>query len=567
MTSGINPKLALQAIEQIEARYQQWLVAPYSERISDLTNYLAQDLNRAAKLQKKFRGFLEPFARALVTARIAATLAAIYVTGREQPELVEFQDDPISIVWNLPPAEAIRYFMGKRIITRDDFDRLTKRERQYAFTVSRVSEQKLLEDIHERILNNLKSGQPRQKLEKELQQLLPDFARHRIELIANQNLRQATMQGRFEQMWRTRQLLPYVQWKTMGDDRVRPEHRALHNQIWRLEQIPFWPPLGFNCRCWVIQLSGRKIQGRQVIADPGLYNTIDGDRILVARVDDATQYFLNGAPMKFELSQKPQSLFSTPAPPSARAQAKAPRTLAELESAVQAAQAKYRGDKQPIRQIDWDWPGDPDQPSTIADWYNGRIRIRRDISPKIQQALDKLARGEPLSFDETDALQTLWHEIGHSRGSQDFWGYDDPLKPDRRFEIEVVNEMHARLRLEQFVRSLGFDPSLLSARGELAIGKGYQWWLIEMRRALEAAGIGQLEATAFFEKLNLQKPTVTYLDSLLDFIGERLQLPQAHRNRLRQDIVAELRDKGGISDFRWEIEFLARALKIKPAHW
>jgi len=53
-------------------------------------------------------------------------------------------------------------------------------------------------------------------------------------------------------------VLPLLQYQTVGDGRVRPTHQALDNII-RPINDPFWkqyyPPNGWRCRCTVIQLS------------------------------------------------------------------------------------------------------------------------------------------------------------------------------------------------------------------------------------------------------------------------------------------------------------------------
>jgi hypothetical protein len=53
-------------------------------------------------------------------------------------------------------------------------------------------------------------------------------------------------------------VLPLLQYQTIGDGRVRPTHQALDNII-RPISDPFWkqyyPPNGWRCRCTVIQLS------------------------------------------------------------------------------------------------------------------------------------------------------------------------------------------------------------------------------------------------------------------------------------------------------------------------
>ena len=51
-------------------------------------------------------------------------------------------------------------------------------------------------------------------------------------------------------------IIPYVQYITVGDRRVRNEHELLHNRIFRLsdqEAMNLWPPNGYGCRCEMIQ--------------------------------------------------------------------------------------------------------------------------------------------------------------------------------------------------------------------------------------------------------------------------------------------------------------------------
>jgi SPP1 gp7 family putative phage head morphogenesis protein len=55
----------------------------------------------------------------------------------------------------------------------------------------------------------------------------------------------------------TKHLLPYLQYETVGDQRVRPTHQALDGIVRKVDD-PFWlsymPPNGWNCRCTVLQL-------------------------------------------------------------------------------------------------------------------------------------------------------------------------------------------------------------------------------------------------------------------------------------------------------------------------
>lgn len=53
-------------------------------------------------------------------------------------------------------------------------------------------------------------------------------------------------------------LYPAYQYKTLEDNRVREDHRRLHNMIW-LNNDPvwnrIWPPNGWNCRCYIKPLN------------------------------------------------------------------------------------------------------------------------------------------------------------------------------------------------------------------------------------------------------------------------------------------------------------------------
>jgi SPP1 gp7 family putative phage head morphogenesis protein len=73
----------------------------------------------------------------------------------------------------------------------------------------------------------------------------------------------AVAQARSASKWQTfekeARIYPQLQYRTAGDGRVRPEHRVL-DKIVRPVNDKFWdwavPPLGWNCRCNVIQIGG-----------------------------------------------------------------------------------------------------------------------------------------------------------------------------------------------------------------------------------------------------------------------------------------------------------------------
>lgn len=75
-------------------------------------------------------------------------------------------------------------------------------------------------------------------------------------------IQSANMASKWVDIDRDKDLYPYLQYKTVGDNLVRPEHQALSGIIKKVDD-PFWssyyPPLGWNCRCSVTQLSKSEV--------------------------------------------------------------------------------------------------------------------------------------------------------------------------------------------------------------------------------------------------------------------------------------------------------------------
>jgi len=74
--------------------------------------------------------------------------------------------------------------------------------------------------------------------------------------------KQARMAQKWQRIQDNKDLFPYLQYRTIGDGRVRDEHAVLDNVIKRADDA-FWqnyyPSNGWNCRCTVIQLRSGEV--------------------------------------------------------------------------------------------------------------------------------------------------------------------------------------------------------------------------------------------------------------------------------------------------------------------
>ena len=78
-----------------------------------------------------------------------------------------------------------------------------------------------------------------------------------LQTVFNTNVSTAYGAGRFRQLTDPDVIeeRPYVQYRTVGDMRVRDQHRLLDDMIFRADDTTFagvYPPNGFNCRCSVV---------------------------------------------------------------------------------------------------------------------------------------------------------------------------------------------------------------------------------------------------------------------------------------------------------------------------
>jgi len=165
---------------------------------------------------------------------------------------------------DLPAGNAADYLRGLTPVTKQTFDGLSAQYQKDAFTVAGVSDVRLIEKIRDELAQVLKDGGTQKDFEAAVAKLtstegVEQVAAFTLDTVFTTNMQKAYSLGRFEQLTdpAVKSALPYWQYLTVGDSRVRPEHAVLDYFTARAED-PVWrkiyPPNGFNCRCIVIGL-------------------------------------------------------------------------------------------------------------------------------------------------------------------------------------------------------------------------------------------------------------------------------------------------------------------------
>lgn len=157
--------------------------------------------------------------------------------------------------------EAIDYLKGKLPETTQAWDDLAGPVHGKVFTVAGATKVDLVRDLQRSLVSALENGTTITQFRKDFDQAVQQHGwtyqgkrGWRTSVIFDNNMRSAHMAGRWSQIQAGKERRPYLQYRTAGDARVRPQHRAWNGLIFPVDDA-FWqthyPPNGWGCRCAV----------------------------------------------------------------------------------------------------------------------------------------------------------------------------------------------------------------------------------------------------------------------------------------------------------------------------
>lgn len=174
----------------------------------------------------------------------------------------------------LPWQDAIAWLREKVPMPTEAWDELWQEFQDYAFTVAGVTRAELLDDIQQQLIKAMEDGTGIHEWKRDFKKLASDrgwtpdpeaFAPWRVELILQQNLRNAYAAGRWQQINDpvVAKNRPYLMWRHRDSVNPRLAHLALDGKVFPLSD-PLWkiafPPCGFFCKCQAYTLSDREVR-------------------------------------------------------------------------------------------------------------------------------------------------------------------------------------------------------------------------------------------------------------------------------------------------------------------
>lgn len=173
-------------------------------------------------------------------------------------------------IGSVPFQEAIDFFKAKLNLPTQYWDDLVGSVHSKAFTVAGAIKADLLADLREAVDQAINKGTGMGEFRKSFDDLVSKHGwdyngqrAWRTRVIYDNNLHSAHMAGRWQQIQRLKDRRPFIQYLTVGDRRVRPEHRQWDRLVLSIDD-DWWnthfPPNGWGCRCSVRSLSPRQLR-------------------------------------------------------------------------------------------------------------------------------------------------------------------------------------------------------------------------------------------------------------------------------------------------------------------
>lgn len=219
---------------------------------------------------------------------IARAIFFQYITGYfSVDEPLNFASPTGEMVFKKPYEDQVNYFKSKGfVLSPYSYKDVWGKAHAQAFTCARVADMDILKDVHEHLADVMTTGATKKEFRKNMVSLLqkkgwydlgnwdasmipgrnndnviyekPSLLPWHLDIIYRNNLATSFQVGRYDQLQKTKAVLPYWQYKSVQDASTRPEHALMHNNIYHAND-KFWsrwyPPNGYNCRCFVVSLS------------------------------------------------------------------------------------------------------------------------------------------------------------------------------------------------------------------------------------------------------------------------------------------------------------------------
>ena len=169
---------------------------------------------------------------------------------------------------------ALDNFLKKYPALYNDIENEMEYARQKYFWIKRVTDVNVTEKIFKQMSNTLENGGTFKEWKKDVDNILSQSGltlnEGYLKTVFRTNMNHAYNAGIYMKMDKYKERYPYYQYCGTLDDREQEHTRELNGKIFKIgtpEADKYFPPNGFNCRCYTISLTADEVNPDEVVGN------------------------------------------------------------------------------------------------------------------------------------------------------------------------------------------------------------------------------------------------------------------------------------------------------------
>lgn len=169
---------------------------------------------------------------------------------------------------------ALDIFLKKHPALYDDIENEIDYARQKSFWIKKVTDVNVTEKIFKQMSNTLENGGTFKEWKKDVDNILSqsglNLSEGYLKTVFRTNMNHAYNAGIYMKMDKYKDRYPYYQYCGTLDGREQEHTRELNGKIFKIgtpEADKYFPPNGFNCRCYTISLTADEVDPDEVVGD------------------------------------------------------------------------------------------------------------------------------------------------------------------------------------------------------------------------------------------------------------------------------------------------------------
>lgn len=468
-------------------------------------------------------------------------------------------DAALKFGFGTPFQEQLDFLRAKLALPTQQWDDIQRAAHDRAFVVAGAAQAALLADLQNAVIKAAAEGKGLAEFRKDFKSIVQKHGwtgwtgegtkageAWRTRVIYQTNMATSYAAGRYQQLTEPAFLKLHPYWRYIhreGAINPRPQHLAWHGLTLRHDHA-FWAthfaPNGWGCGCRitpVTQSEGRRSANAGLDEPPAGWDKPDPQTGAPVGIDKGFDYAPgqnSTAWAKQLMDPKIKALFGSTTP-----------------IAIQYGNDRYVmqkvlhhiSTKLPNTRPFSDYEIDPSmQPHLLRTDGDGHYAFSAEIDQFLRSAFRSIRHGQALTIGEEDAIQGLWHEIGHNRQKyllSSLHKYDGANNINTKV-MEGVNDLIAHHTYPQFLHMMGGGKALHS---KTLWSKMANQWTRNVNTVLDTFVSDDSLHLPLLEKINFEMPldeseNANILNHLTD--GVLKFAASTHPKLTRQDVMTLL---------------------------